>query len=71
MNQVNLDPTKESEYMFTAFTSSETEKVKKGLRKREPDLFKKKEKPISSNVNSKPDLELKPYEKCCDLSEYG
>ena len=58
--------------MFTAFTSSEKEKVKKGLWQKSDDTpMKKKEKRISSNVNSKANLELKPYQKCCDLSEYG
>lgn len=57
---------------FTAFTSSETEKVKKGMRRREKDFsLKKKEKPVSSNVNSKRDLEKKTYKEPCDLSKYG
>ena len=62
---------KENENMFTAFTSSEKEKVKKGLWKKTDTPMKKKQKRISSNVNSKADLELKTYKKCCDLSEYG
>lgn len=57
--------------VFTAFTSSKSEKVKKGLWRKTDTHMKKKEKRISSNVNSKADLKLKAYEKCCDLSEYG
>lgn len=44
--------------MFTAFTSSETEKVKKGLGGRKKDIStENEEEPVSSNVNSEPDLE--------------
>ena len=57
--------------MFTAFTSSEKEKVKRGLWRKSDTPMKKREKRISSNVNSKADLELKTYQKCCALSEYG
>ena len=57
--------------MFTAFTSSEKEKVKRGLWRKSDTPMKKREKRISSNVNSKADLELKTYQTCCALSEYG
>ena len=59
--------------MFTAFTSSETEKVKKGLRKKSADTFcsKKCNNRISANVNSKADLSNKTYKKSVDLSAYG
>jgi hypothetical protein len=59
--------------MFTAFTSSTIEKVKKGLREEAVDTFCKKNRNsrISSNVNSKADLSDKPYNKSVDLSAYG
>lgn len=57
--------------MFTAFTSSEKRKSKKRIRQKKDISLKKKEKPISSNVDSKPNLEMKTYKEPCDLSEYG
>ena len=57
--------------VFTAFTSTEAEKVKKGLRQKKDISTENKEELVSSNVNSKPDLELKTHKKPSDLSEYG
>lgn len=60
--------------MFTAFTSTEEEKVRKGLwkfekeKKKELVLTKKKSRNVHYPVNSRANLE---YKDGVDLSKYG